>query len=381
MVKGVSRSTWLKVANTVAWVLLIGIQMGLPLDFRSPTSRRFDTPITPAGYAFSIWGIIFLLQGLGSAVAWLPSAHWAHVHVDAIGPLWVISFVLQNVWTIIQYTQQKWHAGAEQPAAYWFALAALIGPHVTMSLALRRSLQGLALVRAQAAGGKGGVVGGALLYVLPSALNAGWLGLASCLGALGLAVSYGADYDSLVSPGLALLPLAVATAAFQPWTLLRDSHSHGSSRTDTQPLLASSSTPPSPAPEPHQHQPGLGSSSGSEGPAAARTSGELHHRQPASHDPSVTQPQLAHGAAAGKQGQAGQVHKGGFRGVVSWLWPYALGLCGYMAAIMWGLSAVLGAKNPVRPDAVRNAVSAWLAVLPVVGAAGLGVRAWLAARR
>lgn len=49
LAKTFSRQTWLAIVNTVAWIILIAIQLGLPLDFRSPTSRRFDTPITPAG--------------------------------------------------------------------------------------------------------------------------------------------------------------------------------------------------------------------------------------------------------------------------------------------------------------------------------------------
>lgn len=36
-------------------------------------------------YAFSIWGIIFTLQGAGCLVAWLPTARWAHVQAEAIG--------------------------------------------------------------------------------------------------------------------------------------------------------------------------------------------------------------------------------------------------------------------------------------------------------
>lgn len=34
------------------------------LCFAVQVSRHYPTPLTPAGYAFSIWGIIFLLQAM-----------------------------------------------------------------------------------------------------------------------------------------------------------------------------------------------------------------------------------------------------------------------------------------------------------------------------
>lgn len=66
----------LRLANAAIYVLLIIVnvatQTGLLGDDNATISARFPTLLTPAGWAFSIWGIIFLLQGLGVVYQFLP---------------------------------------------------------------------------------------------------------------------------------------------------------------------------------------------------------------------------------------------------------------------------------------------------------------------
>ena len=45
-------------------------------------SDRFSTPITPAGWAFSIWGLIFFLQAVGVVYAAVP---WGYGRGDLDG--------------------------------------------------------------------------------------------------------------------------------------------------------------------------------------------------------------------------------------------------------------------------------------------------------
>ncbi len=56
----------LLVANTATYIAFIAVngatQSGLFGDDNGTISARFPTPLTPAGWAFSIWGAIFLLQ-------------------------------------------------------------------------------------------------------------------------------------------------------------------------------------------------------------------------------------------------------------------------------------------------------------------------------
>lgn len=66
----------LRLANAATYVLLIVVnaatQTGFLGDDNATISARFPTLLTPAGWAFSIWGIIFLLQGLGVVYQFLP---------------------------------------------------------------------------------------------------------------------------------------------------------------------------------------------------------------------------------------------------------------------------------------------------------------------
>ena len=50
-------------ATYIAFILVNGAtQSGLFGDDNATISARYPTPLTPAGWAFSIWGVIFLLQ-------------------------------------------------------------------------------------------------------------------------------------------------------------------------------------------------------------------------------------------------------------------------------------------------------------------------------
>lgn len=63
---GAKPTTQLLVANAatyIAFILVNGAtQSGLFGDDNATISARYPTPLTPAGWAFSIWGAIFLLQ-------------------------------------------------------------------------------------------------------------------------------------------------------------------------------------------------------------------------------------------------------------------------------------------------------------------------------
>jgi len=59
-----------------------------PPSHAGTISARHPTPITPSGWAFSIWGIIFLLQGAGVIYAALPADNavpWKRQAINTIG--------------------------------------------------------------------------------------------------------------------------------------------------------------------------------------------------------------------------------------------------------------------------------------------------------
>ena len=60
----------LNVLNFAAYVLNIGLVNGVPFLFKLPDngeiSQKYQTIVTPAGWAFAIWGLIFLTREEGN---------------------------------------------------------------------------------------------------------------------------------------------------------------------------------------------------------------------------------------------------------------------------------------------------------------------------
>lgn len=68
----------------------------------SELSRKWPSLITPAGYAFAIWGIIFTLQGGGVMLALWPSKKGSprSKAVVAVGPSWIATWAFENAWQL-----------------------------------------------------------------------------------------------------------------------------------------------------------------------------------------------------------------------------------------------------------------------------------------
>ena len=67
------------------------------------TSDKFYAIITPPGWAFAIWGVIFLLQGAAVVAALVPASEKAFAAVfDApIAVLWCATAFLQSLWSFV----------------------------------------------------------------------------------------------------------------------------------------------------------------------------------------------------------------------------------------------------------------------------------------
>jgi tryptophan-rich sensory protein len=61
-------------------------------------SELYPTLITPAGWAFSIWGPIFLLEG--ASVIWMCIQTDHDEVLAAASPYWIMGCVLQAGWTV-----------------------------------------------------------------------------------------------------------------------------------------------------------------------------------------------------------------------------------------------------------------------------------------
>jgi len=89
--------------NLVAYLINFGITYGSLTGAFGKTneelSAKYQTLITPAGYAFAIWGPIFIWEGAFAIAQLFPAWRTAST-VGIITPWWVSACVFQVAWTI-----------------------------------------------------------------------------------------------------------------------------------------------------------------------------------------------------------------------------------------------------------------------------------------
>jgi len=131
-------------------------------------SDRYPTLIVAAGYAFAIWGPIFLLDVVfGFWQAFLAGPRDGPL-LRRVAPVAGIGFALTASWMIVFPMQLFWIA----LAVIWLALACLL---YCADILARERLRST------------GMIGAALL---PLSLHAGWLGLAAFLNLAQVVVAY-----------------------------------------------------------------------------------------------------------------------------------------------------------------------------------------------
>lgn len=197
-------SKTLRVSNLVSYALLIAVNVASNSGILGPTnaeiSEKYSTPLTPAGWAFSIWGLIFGLEGLGVIYAAMPQGYneggWKERTVNAVGYSWQACWLFECLWQLLFLVQL--------PVGMVACLVCLLSALGAMLYGLSRLY---ALTRNQAASPS------ILLYVLfflPTSINAAWLSIASGLGVLIVPLSYG---HTAHLEAAAAVTAAVATAA------------------------------------------------------------------------------------------------------------------------------------------------------------------------
>ncbi len=101
-----SNSALLRVANIVAFALTVmvnGLAGGTTILAGKLTAEISDTNptlITPAGYVFSIWGVIYVLLGIFVVFQALPSQNTKDYH-GRIGWLFVLSSLINIAWIFL----------------------------------------------------------------------------------------------------------------------------------------------------------------------------------------------------------------------------------------------------------------------------------------
>ncbi|KAL3935035.1 MAG: hypothetical protein SGBAC_009371 [Bacillariaceae sp.] len=86
------------IAN-VSIVFIIGSTNISDIPTNAEISAKYPTLITPSGYAFSIWGVIFLAQFVWAVAQLLPSYRACDLVINGVGWNYVWICIAQIVWT------------------------------------------------------------------------------------------------------------------------------------------------------------------------------------------------------------------------------------------------------------------------------------------
>lgn len=101
-----SNPTLLKYANIAAFIITVivnaiaGSTTLIGGQDTAAVSNKYPTLVTPAGYTFAIWGIIYLLLGVFVVYSALPKERGSD-YVGKIGWLFVLSSILNVAWIVV----------------------------------------------------------------------------------------------------------------------------------------------------------------------------------------------------------------------------------------------------------------------------------------
>ena len=100
----------LYVLNLIGYLLVVTINAAaniIPINGQQTgeVSNKLNVLFTPAGYVFSIWGLIYILLGIWVLRQWLPSRISAPVY-EAVGLRFFISCLLNTAWIFCWHYNQ-----------------------------------------------------------------------------------------------------------------------------------------------------------------------------------------------------------------------------------------------------------------------------------
>ncbi len=184
----------LRYANIIFFALVVvvnGLAGGTKLiggQLTATVSDANPTLITPAGYVFSIWGIIYLLLGIFVVYQALPSQQGKEYH-EKIGGLFVLGSLINIVWLFLWQFEYL----SLSVVLMFLLLATLIS--IYLRLGIGKSMVSL---RER------------LAVQLPFSVYLGWITVASIANVAAFLVSIGWDSFGISPETWAILAVAVA---------------------------------------------------------------------------------------------------------------------------------------------------------------------------
>lgn len=121
--------TFLNYLNVIAYVANLVVTYGVGvlglggLATNAELSEKYQTLVTPAGYAFAIWGLIFIAQFIFAIVQLLPSYRGAPLVAKAIGYDYIGVCVSQIVWTLAFSYEVIWLSFLAMLSILYFLLS------------------------------------------------------------------------------------------------------------------------------------------------------------------------------------------------------------------------------------------------------------------
>lgn len=144
---------------TLATIAINGLANALPINGLNTgeISDRFPVYFVPAGYVFSIWGLIYLAL-LGYSIYQALPAQWENQRLRAIAPLYILSGLANISWILLWHYLQI----NISPIAMLVLLASLIAIYLRLEIG-RKSFKAVET----------------LLVNLPFSLYLGWISVAT----------------------------------------------------------------------------------------------------------------------------------------------------------------------------------------------------------
>lgn len=192
---------WLPLLNIVAYILTVFVNFlssALPLNGRTAGEISDSLPsyFTPAGYAFAIWGLIYLSLGAFVVYQALPSQRH-NPHIQRIGPLFVLASLANIAWIF------SWHYELYALSILLMVslLAVLLVTYVRLGIGLRDEERAQPLTRADK-----------LLIDFPLSIYFAWINVATVANIASVAAVLGWNGFGIPGPTWAVIMMLVAAA-------------------------------------------------------------------------------------------------------------------------------------------------------------------------
>lgn len=192
--------TALNYLNVVAYVANVVITYGVGVlgiagtATNAELSEKYQTLVTPAGFTFAIWGIIFVAQLIFTIVQLLPAFRGSKMVASAVGYDYIAVCIAQIGWTL-SFTFE----------IIWLSLAFMLGILYFL----------LTLINDQyKEGASDSPIRDYWLLKFPFSVHTGWIIAASCVNINVLLVDIGVNSDIQYYVAIGTLVLLVFVSSF-----------------------------------------------------------------------------------------------------------------------------------------------------------------------